>query len=665
MPAMSTIRATEIKPPPAWALLQRQLIAVQEEAARQFVAKYCHPNGRIFYIQDVDDVYEIFYNWGLFYAIGGDESIWKAALKAWNATTRYFDDSTPRDHREPAHPAFRPQLHNEYYNQAGPCDWFHMGEGNMAFYDMGVADPTIAENARRAQRFAAMYMGEDPEAPNYDPKYKIIRSPFHSSVGPMFHMDLSRVKAYLDPWYRLTGQGIFGFAQRSNLHPVVKDLEEDWFEDPKRREEILKIFSEVVLDGDVADNLAATALVTNAYLYTGNERFKRWVLEYTDAWLERLRQNNGILPDNIGPHGKVGEKRGGQWWGGLYGWNSRWAGDHNFISATIAAECAVLLTGDFKYMELMRSQIKVLLDNARVEPDGQVLAPRRMTEEGWSEYEPVKILELAHVWHATLSKEDRDLMARIREGDKQRNWNDVKPEPGRRGGNLELARFQYYDGMLPDWPEKVLHAELEYAQVALAQIQADKRDLETIVKDNRFPPHNPKTPDRTAYGGENANPVRTVGLTQVTMGAPRSLYNGGLLRATVRYYDADRTRPGLPPDVSALVDALSADKVGIHLVNTSPTETRRLIVQAGAFGEHLFTDVTYQAAQRKESILNPFGYVAEKVAFKEARVKVEGKYFAVDLPPMASVRVEAGMARFVNKPSYAHPWHGDRLPLRQ
>ena len=79
----------------------------------------------------------------------------------------------------------------------------------------------------------------------------------------------------------------------------------------------------------------------------------------------------------------------------------------------------------------------------------------------------------------------------------------------------------------------------------------EKPDFDTIVEDNRWPPYNPVVPDRKDYGGENADPIRTVGLTQVTMGAPRSLYNGGLLRATVRYFDVTPSLalPGLASKV--------------------------------------------------------------------------------------------------------------------
>ncbi len=113
----------------------------------------------------------------------------------------------------------------------------------------------------------------------------------------------------------------------------------------------------------------------------------------------------------------------------------------------------------------------------------------------------------------------------------------------------------------------------------------------------------------------------------------------------MRYYDRDRVRPGLPPDVALLVDELTADSVGVQLVNTSRNEARNLIVQAGAFGEHQFTKVRYEDGD------------------SEQNVPLDGKYFAVELPPSTSIRVDAGMRRFANQPSYAFPWHGDTIPV--
>ena len=64
-----------------------------------------------------------------------------------------------------------------------------------------------------------------------------------------------------------------------------------------------------------------------------------------------------------------------------------------------------------------------------------------------------------------------------------------------------------------------------------------------------------------------------------------------VLSEQVRYFDPVNRRPGLPSGVAALVDALSAESVGLHLINTDSQHLRKLIVQAGAFREHTFTSV--------------------------------------------------------------------------
>ena len=65
------------------------------------------------------------------------------------------------------------------------------------------------------------------------------------------------------------------------------------------------------------------------------------------------------------------------------------------------------------------------------------------------------------------------------------------------------------------------------------------------------------------------------------------------------------------------------------------------IVQAGAFAEHQFVELTYG----------------------DRTVPVESKYFAVQLPPAASIRLDVGMRRFAHRPTYAFPWHGDEIPV--
>ena len=53
------------------------------------------------------------------------------------------------------------------------------------FNRMGLSVPDDPTYQARARRFAGFYMGEDPDAPNYDPQHKLIRSLINGSRGPM------------------------------------------------------------------------------------------------------------------------------------------------------------------------------------------------------------------------------------------------------------------------------------------------------------------------------------------------------------------------------------------------------------------------------------------------------------------------------------------------
>jgi len=316
------------------------------------------------------------------------------------------------------------------------------------------------------------------------------------------------------------------------------------------------------------------------------------------------------------------------------------------MGAVIASTCSLLLTGDYGYLELIPGQIEALVKMGKVREDGHLLIPTRITEKGWTEYKTLWVRELAHLYHASMAPGDRDLFNRLYKGDKESNWREIRPEPDRRSGNSERARFLYYEGKNADWSVTILSSEYEQVLKQFELMVNDPRSTAEIARDSRWP----------------ANPCVVKGLTQVTMGAPQTIYNGGLNRATVRYFDADRARPGLPPDVAALVDSLGRDHVGVHLANTSRTETHRLIIQAGAFREHEFTQVGVgDPGLGAGSSLPPRGRDTERGS--SPPLQVNSKHFEVVLPPSASIRINAGLKRFSNKPSYAFPWHGDKAPV--
>src|SRR5947209_8150210 len=173
-----------------------------------------------------------------------------------------------------------------------------------------------------------MYTGADPEAPNWDAERRMMRSPITGSKGPRFENSW-------EDW--ATHRAILAnYPPPFDDIPGVEGPRCDWNDD-RVYGEVLQRLNARQMRGDVPLNLTATSLVTHAYLYTGEERFRQWVLEYLEAWEGRIARNDGLCPDNVGPSGEIGERMGGKWWGGYYGW--QWP--HGFMSIiqplTIAA----------------------------------------------------------------------------------------------------------------------------------------------------------------------------------------------------------------------------------------------------------------------------------------------------------------------------------------
>ena len=74
-----TIEAkTGIQTPPEWAVLERELIDKINDAAPKVLKKYTRPDGTLYWpnhpefqsFDGLDDAYESFHNWPLFYMLG-------------------------------------------------------------------------------------------------------------------------------------------------------------------------------------------------------------------------------------------------------------------------------------------------------------------------------------------------------------------------------------------------------------------------------------------------------------------------------------------------------------------------------------------------------------------------------------------------------------------
>jgi len=621
IPAVTgAVRAT----PPSWAVMQRRLIEAENEAAPLYLERFTYPGGTMRGHGKLDDDYECFNSWPLFYALGGDEHILDASLDAWSGISRQWTYQHGKS------------VTREF---VGANDMLHLSEGYDGFQYFGLADPSITENIERARRFANFYTGADTTVKNYDPVRRIIRSPLTGSRGPSFSSSCEYVL-------------IYGHA---SLYPVVKTLEPGWEKNPARLKEIQKLYDDIVISGDVPMNLAVTGLVSHAYILTGDESYKKWVLGYVDAWMERTKAAGGVIPDNVGLNGIVGEKRGGQWWGGFFGWSGRYSVEMIFNSLITASECAAVLSGDPKYPGFLRSQVDVLLDRA-VERDGSLLVPYKVGPEGWYDYRPLGEYILSHLWNATMEPGDWARIERVRAGKTKGPWeyayaDSPNPPPtpdaemwrpdgtvydwnrvlhdlrGNQHRRNEAPHMMYLSGLNPGWPERIMEGEFDHVARAVARIR------------NGTWEHDWKSQTILLQ-----NPVFTNGLAQMTTGAPFPCYNGGLLMARVRHFDPDRGRPGLPDDTAALVESLRPDGSVLTLVNTSITETRRVVVQAGAYGEHAFTRVrTLPPAGTSGTAGGPW-------------VGVNGKAFLAELPPSSILRIEAGMKLYAHQPTYRKPW---------
>src|SRR5262250_137104 len=167
---------------PKWAQLERQLLAENVPAAREFYRKYFDARG---YLQCVlrwgaddgpDDAFENFNHWPELHALGASDEILELYSRGHEGLLKQYTEAKTTD----VPIARQGMYYKEFIVQS---DWMHHGEGLQLFNRMGLSIPTDPTYQARARRFAGFYMGDDPEAPNYDPVHKIIRSMENGSRG--------------------------------------------------------------------------------------------------------------------------------------------------------------------------------------------------------------------------------------------------------------------------------------------------------------------------------------------------------------------------------------------------------------------------------------------------------------------------------------------------
>ncbi len=593
-------------PPPEWALMQRQMMEALYPAAMEFVEKYTNPDGTLIWrgewpgMDGSDDGYESFYNFPLYYALGGPKEMDLLSRRLWEGVTRQFTDYG--------------QIVDEF--DAG-YDWMHHGESYTYFYFFGLADPTDKKMRERAIKFAKLYVDDGTENSNFDSTLQIIRSPLTGSLGPRF------VNTAED-W--VTHRPIL-----SNYPLPYDDIPQvtsgkDWNNDEKFSF-ILEALNTRMMKGDVPLNLASTSMMLNAYMYTGEDRYKEWVISYVKAWMDRVEKNDGIIPDNVGLSGEIGEYMDGNWWGGYYGWKWPHGVKNKLEATTIGASNAYLVSGDKNYLALPHAVIESVTKEAK-EENGKKSVPHRYDDRGWYDYRPMQPMYPTHLWYMSRQKKDWERVKDLLDPEEMKKLNYKKGK----GDEINTATWLgYLEGDVPTYPVDILKATYNEMLSRLDRIRKDST-----------------TPDfQDVHHWLNLNPVVLEGLVQTMLGAPNHIYHGGLLHTSVRYFDPENKRTGIPLDMAALVEQITDAGISLTLVNLHPTESRKIIVQGGMFGEHHI---------KRVNMIDKYPYQFDTI---------EHKFFQAEILPGSVVKLEIEMNRFQNSPSYAFPWHGENIPVRE
>ena len=566
--------------PPTWALLERSLLQANTTACKEFYNKYFDERGWLQCLErwggddGPDDAIENLMDWPILHALGASDDILGLIKKAWEGHLRQYTL---------AKTVKVPFAKDGMYYKEFPVmfDWLHNGEGLCVFNLQGLSDPGDARFRQRVRRYAGFYMNEDPDAPNYDPKHKIIRSMFNGSRGPLLR------KATALDW---AGDPI-EVGNRFKLGHGERNYDEMLAH--------FKDYNDIV--GDHPQNMLTSCLAANAYMLKHEAKYKTWLLEYVDAWRQRMLDNGGIIPTNIGLDGKIGSAAGGKWYGGVYGWgfsvivpqtgkrahrNSHHLGLHGFMNA-------YLLTGDDRYLDPWRRQIDLVNSHYKT-IKGRLVYPHMFGDKGW--------------YHFTPEKYKHGAMEIYFLGTKQADKERVKDHPW----------IAYLDGKNPDYAEQSLRQDLERIR---QRIQGMRQD--------------PTTPDtRLADDPLKFNPASVTSLIRLVLGGLPPENHGGLLHCRLRYFDPEKRRAGLPDDVAVLIEKMDADSVTVTFVNTNPVTGRTVTVQGGAYAEHQILRVTINGKT----------------------TGVEAPTFRVRLAPGSGSRLRLIMRRFAHPPTLAFPF---------
>lgn len=215
-------------------------------------------------------------------------------------------------------------------------------------------------------------------------------------------------------------------------------------------------------------------------------------------------------------------------------------------------------------------------------------------DQGWYAYEPAPYsLNALEIYYLSMETGDRDRVP----------------------GNSWL---HYLEGKNANYPEQALRHDLASVRQRVDGMRRDPTTPDTWLADDPM----------------KFNPASVSSLIELMLGGIHPGHRGSILHCRLRYFDSIKRRAGIPEDVAALVEQMSAEEATLVLVNVNQVEARTVVLQAGAYAEHQLLSVSIGA--KSQSMNAPC--------------------LTARLAPGAGNRLTLRMKRYANRPTMAFPW---------
>lgn len=314
--------------------------------------------------------------------------------------------------------------------------------------------------------------------------------------------------------------------------------------------------------GESAVNTLYVSGVWLAYLTSGEEKYRQWVLNYCNAWNRAARMNNGIFPYQIDTETmKLGPGGDGRWWKGTERTASFDFERYGTVVASrgwrnLPVAAAFLDRGNPAYAQGLVSTVQAMCANR----ENGLPCPAYSPEKGgwyrgkrWPHHIPT-LLDRAYVltWDPSLAK----LMA-----------------------EYPVEKASWLETQFANWCNFTYNrmGDLTRAEAAFEHAASGAKSRMRKAADAK-----PITGDDLT--GASLHRLGDLDYVDGAQWAGHNARNGGPSPGPVGYFDTSGRR-GLPQGMAALVRHTGRDVVELLVCNTRSVPVR-LLVTGGYYGQH-------------------------------------------------------------------------------